>query len=298
MNNEPIVSVLITAYNREKFIGEAIESVLASSYSSFELIIVDDSSSDNTFEVAKSYTLEDSRIHLYRNTTNLGQFANRNRAASLAKGEFLKYLDSDDILYPNALEHFVNSLKKYPTAVIGIACHNNISCQPNSLFLISGKDALFSHYLKGDKFLYTGPSGTIFKKKTFDSLGGFKTSGGILNDTLLMLMLTEEGDVAIINRDLFHWRIHENQITVGQKNEFNMIIERHAINREVLFNDNSNLDEITRMRIWKKMKIIYVRNIFIKFFLKGYFMLGINLLVLGKITFKDILRSFTFSRNI
>ncbi|HEV2714429.1 MAG TPA: glycosyltransferase family A protein, partial [Terriglobales bacterium] len=95
----PLVSVLMTAYNREKYIAEAIESVLASNFKDFELIIVDDCSKDRTAEIARRYT-SDSRVQVHVNEKNLGDYPNRNRAASLARGKYLKYLDSDDVIYP------------------------------------------------------------------------------------------------------------------------------------------------------------------------------------------------------
>ena len=90
----PLVSVLMTAYNREKYIAEAIESVLASTYSNLELIIVDDCSKDNTLQIATNYQAKDDRIKVYKNEKNLGDYPNRNKAASYAKGKYLKYVDS------------------------------------------------------------------------------------------------------------------------------------------------------------------------------------------------------------
>src|SRR5258708_39815278 len=96
MKSDPLVSILMTAYNREKYIAEAIESVLTSSYTNFELIIVDDCSTDNTLTIAKSYEKNDARIKVYLNEKNLKDYPNRNRAASHAKGKYIKYLDYDD----------------------------------------------------------------------------------------------------------------------------------------------------------------------------------------------------------
>src|SRR5579862_3435759 len=117
----PLVSVLMTAYNREKYIAEAIESVLASMYKNFELIIVDDCSKDKTVDIARSYELKDSRIHVYVNEENLGDYPNRNRAASYAKGKYIKYVDSDDFLYPFGLWIMVSRMEAHPTAVVGLA---------------------------------------------------------------------------------------------------------------------------------------------------------------------------------
>ena len=81
---DPLVSLLMTAFNREKYIAEAIESVLASTYTNFELIVVDDCSKDATVEIARKYEKQDERIKVYINEINLGQFPNRNKAAEYA----------------------------------------------------------------------------------------------------------------------------------------------------------------------------------------------------------------------
>ena len=103
-NSLPLVSVLMTAYNRELYIAEAIESVLQSSYTNFELIIVDDVSTDSTISIAKKYSEIDKRVYVYQNETNLGDYDNRNKAASFAKGMLYKYLDSDDVIYPYSID--------------------------------------------------------------------------------------------------------------------------------------------------------------------------------------------------
>ena len=96
MNDSPLVSLLMTSYNREKYIGFAIESVLASTYTNWELIIVDDGSIDKTVEIAQQYEKKDGRIRFYRNEKNLGDYPNRNKAASYAGGKYIKYVDADD----------------------------------------------------------------------------------------------------------------------------------------------------------------------------------------------------------
>ncbi len=89
MNDQPLVSVLMTAFNREKYIAVAIQSVLNSSYKNFELIIADDGSTDNTVAIARSYANLDLRITVFINEKNLGDYSNRNKAATYAKGEFI-----------------------------------------------------------------------------------------------------------------------------------------------------------------------------------------------------------------
>lgn len=104
------ISVLMTAYNREKYISQSIESVLSSTHNDFELIIVDDCSKDKTVEIAKWYEKTDSRIRVYVNEENLGDYPNRKKAVTFASGKYIKYLDSDDIMYPSCLETMVTSV--------------------------------------------------------------------------------------------------------------------------------------------------------------------------------------------
>ena len=118
-HSNPTVSVLTTCYNREAYIAETIESVLAQTFADFEYIIVDDCSKDGSFEIARSYASKDSRIRLYRNDSNLGDYPNRNKAASYARGKYLKFIDSDDLLYPHALEVCSWYMEKFQNAHAG-----------------------------------------------------------------------------------------------------------------------------------------------------------------------------------
>jgi len=92
----PLVSVIMPAYNREKFIAESIESTLSQTYENFELIIIDDGSKDQTVAIAKKY-LDDPRVSIIENPKNMGIASTRNRAIRSAKGEYIAMLDSDDI---------------------------------------------------------------------------------------------------------------------------------------------------------------------------------------------------------
>src|SRR5258708_25007423 len=94
----PTASVLLTAYNREQYIAQSIESVLGQSWGDFELLVVDDRSTDGTLDIARRYERLDSRVRVIANETNRGQFANRNYAASLARAPFLKFHASDDLM--------------------------------------------------------------------------------------------------------------------------------------------------------------------------------------------------------
>lgn len=99
-----MVSVIMPAYNAERTIAEAIESVLNQTYSDFELIVINDCSTDATKEIVEKYVASDSRVKLVNNTVNLGVSTSRNTGISNAKGEYIAFLDSDDMWRKDKLE--------------------------------------------------------------------------------------------------------------------------------------------------------------------------------------------------
>ncbi len=109
-----MVSIIIPTYNRGILLSETINSIIDQSYPFWELLIIDDGSSDNTSEIVKDFEIQDSRIKYYSRPTKLSKGANscRNYGLSLATGFFIKWVDSDDLLKGNNLELQVNVLKE------------------------------------------------------------------------------------------------------------------------------------------------------------------------------------------
>jgi glycosyltransferase involved in cell wall biosynthesis len=202
----PLVSVLMTAYNREQYIAEAIESVLASTYTNFELIIVDDCSIDNTVKIAKNFEDKDSRIKVYVNDKNLGDYPNRNKAASYACGKYLKYLDSDDKIYPDGLNYCVQNMEKFINADWAIIFSNEISKEN----LLNSKEAIESHFFK-QPFLKIGPGGTIINRNFFYKIGMYPTIYGPANDMYFNLLAASMGNVLLLKDNFLFYRIHEGQ---------------------------------------------------------------------------------------
>lgn len=116
----PVVSVLMTVYNRERYLAAAIESVLNQTFRDFELIVVDDASTDRSVVIARQFE-QDSRVQVYVNDQNLGDYPNRNKAASYARGKYLKYVDADDLIYPHCLGLMVEGMDAFPEAALGIS---------------------------------------------------------------------------------------------------------------------------------------------------------------------------------
>ena len=109
-----LVSVIMAAYNCEAYVGEAVASVLAQTYQNWELIVVDDASTDRTAEIVQEFAEKDARIRLLRNERNVGPYPLRNRAIAAARGEFVAILDSDDVARPERLALSVAALRDRP----------------------------------------------------------------------------------------------------------------------------------------------------------------------------------------
>lgn len=106
----PLISVIIPAYNAEKYLAECLESVKNQTFSDFEVIIVNDASTDSTAEIAQSFAAQDPRFNLLHLSHTMGPSASRNAGVEKASGEYLVFQDSDDCLYPQALEFMVKTL--------------------------------------------------------------------------------------------------------------------------------------------------------------------------------------------
>lgn len=255
----PLLSVLMTAYNREKYIGEAIESVLASTYPHFELIIVDDSSSDNTVAVAKKYERIDPRIKVYVNEKNLGDYPNRNRAAAYANGKYLKYLDSDDKIYPDGLNYCVQSMENFKNARWGIAFPAEIEQE----CVLQPQEALEGHFFK-QPFLKIGPGGTIINKEFFFKIGMYPTLYGPANDMYFNLQAATKGNVLLLKDNFLFYRRHEGQ---EQNNQYNYLYNNCKYLKDALENLDLPLTKKQIRWIQQKRKRRFAVNIF-KYFLK------------------------------
>jgi glycosyltransferase involved in cell wall biosynthesis len=208
MTDTPRLSVLITAYNRERYIAAAIESVLAQTCGDFELLIVDDHSADASVDIARDYAGRDARIRVLVNESHLGQFANRNAAASSARGEFLKYHDSDDVMYPYALAAMLGPLRAEPRAAFVLS--NGVSWPGGPCPMLLTPRLSYQREFLGQGLFMCGPSGALFRTAAFRALGGFPERG-VGSDYLFWLSACARVDVLLVPADLFWYRTHGEQ---------------------------------------------------------------------------------------
>jgi hypothetical protein len=204
----PHVSVLITAFNRERYITASIESVLAQTFGDFEVVIVDDRSTDGTLDIARQFERADSRVRVVVNEHNLGQFRNRNRAASLARGRFLKFHDSDDVMYPHCLEVMVPLLEAHPTAGFGLSNSRAWPGGPVPMLLTPRQS--YQREFLGFGLFMGGPAVALFRAEAFEALGGFEDHG-TPSDTIFWMRACVRYPVVLFPGDLFFYREHAGQ---------------------------------------------------------------------------------------
>lgn len=288
-NTQPLVSVLMTVYNREKYIAEAIESVLASSYQNWELIIVDDQSKDQSVEIARQYEVQDTRIKVYVNERNLGDYPNRNKAASLAHGKYIKYLDSDDIIYPHGLGVMVNTMEKYPEAAYGLSFGKVHDFLPYPI-LLSPEKAYEEHFLKSGLF-NEGPTSLIFRNDIFQKENGFQ-SFTVYGDAEILLRLSAKYPMVKMQPSLTWWRQHEGQeFDLGNKNDvyFNGVFH---LNLQFLLSEHCPLNKQKQLEAIKRIKQHHARKILRKFFVEKNFYLAYKYFKKSHLSFGELLNGF------
>ena len=119
MNTQTLISIIMPMHNSAAFVGEAIESVLAQSYREWELIIVDDESTDASVSIVEAYAQKDSRIRLFRNPKPIKMpSAPRNMGLSMAKGRYIAFLDSDDMWLPEKLTQQIPLMQNPQVAIV------------------------------------------------------------------------------------------------------------------------------------------------------------------------------------
>ncbi|ULQ56257.1 glycosyltransferase [Flavihumibacter rivuli] len=211
----PLVSVLMTSYNREKYIADAIESVLASTWKELELIICDDGSKDKTVEIARAYAEKDTRVKVFINERNLGDYPNRNKAASHAQGKYLKYVDADDLIYPWGLAHLVECMEANPVAGWGL-CSLNQDKERIFPFVLKPEQAYLYHY-KGPGLFHKAPLSAIIRKDVFNAVGGFSNMR-MVGDFEMWHRLGQRYPVLLMPHGMVWYRVHGEQEMNSFKN--------------------------------------------------------------------------------
>ena len=204
-----LVSIITPCYNSEKFLDECISSVLNQTYQNWEMLIVDDNSSDNSSILINSYSKKDERIKPHYLNDNIGAAMARNKAISKAKGKYLAFLDSDDVWLPKKLEVQTNFMKKNNCSFV-FSSYSVISDDEKSKYTISVPEKItYKRYLKNTIIgcLTVVIDMTKFKKIEMPNL---RSS----HDMVLWLNLLKECEYAYgIQQKLAIYRDHKSSNT-------------------------------------------------------------------------------------
>lgn len=227
----PTVSILVTVYNREAYLGETLDSILASTFEDYEVVIVDDCSRDRSATIAEAYAAVDRRIRFHVNESNLGDYPNRNRAGSLARGRYLKYLDADDLIYPYSLGLMVHALEDCPEAALGLSL--NFSDPDCPFPFTTPPRQVFRNHFRGRSILGVGPSASIIRRDAFEEVGGF-SGRQFIGDSELWFKLADRWPVVSLPPALVWWRQHEGQQIRLEREHPEILGERFQLEREVI----------------------------------------------------------------
>lgn len=217
-NNNPLVSVVITSYNRANLIEGAVQSALAQDYPNLEIIISDNCSTDNTDEVMAKY-LSNPRIRYYKNEQNIGMIPNFKLATEQrSKGDYITYVSSDDYLINNSfISQAINIVNTYKNILIVFGKNQTFIEQKNDLIddnthhlyqevFMNGKDV----FLRFAKTKALGWGAAFIKKAELISLNIFNTRSTSLDyEANLLLML--KGNIGFIKEPTYVYRVHTNQ---------------------------------------------------------------------------------------
>jgi glycosyltransferase involved in cell wall biosynthesis len=245
----PQISVVLPVYNAEKFLAKAVESLLQQTYSNFELIIIDDGSSDSSPDILRHYAEVDQRVKVYRQPSNMGLIAALNRGCELAQGRYIARMDADDISTPQRLEKQLTYLDANPDVGVVGAALQYIDASENkgriaSVPLLAGHlrwRMLFGNYLPHPL--------AMIRRDTLAKVGLYRPEAYRIEDYDLWTRILEFAELANLPDVLLYYREHSQSSMVSSKPP----VERRATeivqaNLERLLKTPIQFEEAARLR--------------------------------------------------
>jgi glycosyltransferase involved in cell wall biosynthesis len=226
--SNPIISVTMPVYNGERYVSAAVESILNQTFTNFELIIVDDGSTDSTSTILHSY--RDSRIHIVTNPSNWGISRTRNRALSLASGRYIVPHDADDISVPERFSQQVDFLEAHPEmGVVGSAyalidSHGNCI---DEVYPFQGNTSLQKILLKGNPFCH---GSLMLRRESLVAVGDYNMDLAPSEDYDLLLRISEKYQVANLDRLLYWYRFNPAGASVNKfEQQYRLALEARRL---------------------------------------------------------------------
>lgn len=212
MESQPLVSVIMPAYNAEKYIQKSIQSIIDQLYNNWELLVIDDGSTDNTQQIVIGFSGKDDRIKLFKNENNKGLVQARNKGLELSRGKYIANLDSDDIAKQNRLVEQVSFLENNPEYVLlGSAC-DIINTEGETTSIVT-RDLpndhiptllLFSNYFINSTSMMLASLAKEIK---------YAADTPLSEDYQLFVSLSKRGTIGNLRKSLVQYRVHETNIS-------------------------------------------------------------------------------------
>lgn len=221
----PFVSLIMTVYNRERHLPNAIKSVLSQSYKSFELIIWDDGSVDDSVDIARYYAKQDDRIGVVT-ASHKGRSSALKLATELTSARYLGWVDSDDLLAMTAVEETVKVLDCSPD--IGMVYTDHMVIDEQGVVKEYGQRSLIPYSRERILTDFMTFHFRLIRRSVYDQVGGVDTSYSCNIDQELCLRISEITDVFHINKPLYHYRCHQSSISHIQR-----LAQIHCANRAI-----------------------------------------------------------------
>lgn len=211
---KPRLSVVMPVWNGSRFVGEAVESILAQDFRDFELIIVDDASTDSTPEILAWWAARDGRIRVIRNESNLGSPASRNRGIEIARGEYVACHDADDLSLPGRFAVEVGLLDEDPGASM-VTMNYQFIDEAGSVLRTEKRNE--PPEIAAFLLTFTNPIGghsqVMFRRDAFVQAGGYDESHRFGEDPELWTRLSAIGRVVMLPEVGMRYRLHAQQKT-------------------------------------------------------------------------------------
>lgn len=227
-----LISIVLPVYNGEKYLRESIESVITQTYENWELLILDDCSTDKSSDIAKEYEAKDKRIHYHKNDKNLRLPRNLNRGFSLSKGAYLTWTSDDNRFKPKALEEMYQALKSNTGAQFVFASCRIIDENGKEIEYImvdeSSKKKIVGMNPVGACFMYT--------RKAYEEVGDYNPELTLVEDFDYWQRLYAKYGAIAIKDILYEYRWHDGALTsTMRKDVFNRTLEKTLLKNRAAF---------------------------------------------------------------
>ena len=211
--SNPLVSVVIAVYNSENYIARSIESILNQTYKNIELIIVDDSSSDNTHDILEKYKDYES-ITIVFNQYNLGIAKSRNIGGKIAKGKYIAVQDADDVSLVTRIENQVEFLETRKDVVVLGTKRINIKNNVKNSGHYYDENKINNIVYLSNPIAHTS---AMIRKDIYDKVNGYNETYETTVDYELYIRLIEYGKIAMLKEELVEYYIHNNSISAKKR---------------------------------------------------------------------------------